>query len=153
MDIPHSSRNLNNGFSTVILYSNQYFNEVLIVMNKQDTCEIFCYDEEKVNRIQEDMKTADISGVSQLLKAVADETRAKITYALCQEEELCVCDIANIIDASIANTSHHLRTLNKQGIVKFRKEGKLAFYSLDDDHIRQIMMIALTHREEVVANV
>ncbi len=122
-------------------------------MNKQDTCEIFCYDEEKVNRIQEDMKTADISGVSQLLKAVADETRAKITYALCQEEELCVCDIANIIDASIANTSHHLRTLNKQGIVKFRKEGKLAFYSLDDDHIRQIMMIALTHREEVMANV
>ena len=136
-----------------ILYSNEYLNERLILMNKQDTCEIFFYDKEKVNKIKEDMEKVDISGVSKLLKAIADETRAKITYALGQEEELCVCDIANIINASIANTSHHLRTLNKQGIVKFRKEGKLAFYSLDDDHIRQIMMIALTHREEVVANV
>ena len=153
MDIHHSSRDLNKGCPLVILYSNQYLNEVLIFMHKQDTCEIFCYDEEKVNKIQGDMEKVDISGVSQLLKAVADETRAKITYALCQEEELCVCDIANIIDASIANTSHHLRTLNRQGIVKFRKEGKLAFYSLDDDHIRQIMMIALTHSEEVKAHV
>lgn len=136
-----------------ILYSNEYLNERLILMNKQDTCEIFFYDKEKVNKIKEDMEKVDISGVSKLLKAIADETRAKITYALGQEEELCVCDIANIINASIANTSHHLRTLNKQGIVKFRKEGKLAFYSLDDDHIRQIMMIALTHREEVKTHV
>lgn len=122
-------------------------------MSTKDTCEIFCYDEEKVNRIQKDLQSVDISGVAQLLKAIADENRAKITYALCKEDELCVCDIANIIGASIANTSHHLRTLNKQGILKFRKEGKLAFYSLDDDHIRQILMIALAHREEVTANV
>lgn len=122
-------------------------------MSTKDTCEIFCYDEEKVNRIQNDLQSVDITGVAQLLKAIADENRAKITYALCKEDELCVCDIANIIGASIANTSHHLRTLNKQGILKFRKEGKLAFYSLDDDHIRQILMIALAHREEVTANV
>lgn len=122
-------------------------------MNNTDTCEIFCYDEEKVNRVQNDLQSVDISGVSQLLKAIANENRAKITYALCQEEELCVCDIANIIGVSIANASHHLRTLNKQGILKFRKEGKLAFYSLDDAHIRQTMMIVLTHREEVTVNV
>jgi len=122
-------------------------------MNNTDTCEIFCYDEEKVNRVQNDLQSVDISGVSQLLKAIANENRAKITYALCQEEELCVCDIANIIGVSIANASHHLRTLNKQGILKFRKEGKLAFYSLDDEHIKQIMMIALAHREEVTVNV
>ncbi|MCK1977583.1 ArsR/SmtB family transcription factor [Jeotgalicoccus sp. FSL K6-3177] len=124
-------------------------------MSSKDTCETFCYDEEKVNRIQNDLQNVDISGVAQLLKAIADENRAKITYVLCKEDELCVCDIANIIDASIANTSHHLRTLNKQGILKFRKEGKLAFYSLDDNHIRQILMIALAHKEEVkvMANV
>ncbi|WP_281512716.1 ArsR/SmtB family transcription factor [Mammaliicoccus vitulinus] len=122
-------------------------------MSSIDTCDIFCYDEEKVNRIQNDLQNVNISGVAQLLKAIADENRAKITYALCQEEELCVCDIANIIGVSIANASHHLRTLNKQGILKFRKEGKLAFYSLDDEHIKQIMMIALTHRKEVTVNV
>ncbi len=114
-------------------------------MKKKDTCEIFCYDEEKVNRIQGDLQTVDISGVSQILKAIADENRAKITYALCQDEELCVCDIAN--------ASHHLRTLYKQGVVNFRKEGKLALYSLGDEHIRQIMMIALAHKKEVKVNV
>ncbi|TKC15066.1 ArsR/SmtB family transcription factor [Robertmurraya kyonggiensis] len=122
-------------------------------MMKKDTCEIYCYDEEKVNRIQGNLQTVDISSVAQMLKAIADENRAKITYALCQDDELCVCDIANIIGVTVANASHHLRTLHKQGIVKFRKEGKLAFYSLDDEHIRQIMMIALAHKKEVKSNV
>lgn len=122
-------------------------------MKKKDTCEIFCYDEEKVNRIQGDLQTVDISGVSQMLKAIADENRAKITYALCQDEELCVCDIANILGVTIANASHHLRTLYNQGVVNFRKEGKLALYSLGDEHIRQIMMIALAHKKEVKINV
>ncbi|WP_163151478.1 metalloregulator ArsR/SmtB family transcription factor [Anoxybacillus sp. MB8] len=114
-------------------------------MSKKDTCEIYCYDEEKVNRIQGELQKEDISSVVLLFKALADENRAKIVYSLCQDEELCVCDIANIIGASVATTSHHLRTLYKQGIVKYRKEGKLAFYSLDDDHIKQLIMIALVH--------
>lgn len=122
-------------------------------MIKKDTCEIYCYDEEKVNRIQGNLQTVDISSVAQMLKAIADNNRAKITYALCQDDELCVCDIANIIGVTVANASHHLRTLHKQGIVKFRKEGKLAFYSLDDEHIRQIMMIALALKKEVKINV
>lgn len=122
-------------------------------MIKKDTCEIYCYDEEKVNRIQGNLQTVDISSVAQMLKAIADENRAKITYVLCQDDELCVCDIANIIGVTVANASHHLRTLHKQGVVKFRKEGKLAFYSLDDEHIRQIMMIALAHKKEVKINV
>jgi cadmium efflux system accessory protein len=122
-------------------------------MINKDTCEIYCYDEEKVNRIQGNLQTVDISSVAQMLKAIADKNRVKITYALCQDDELCVCDIANIIGVTVANASHHLRTLHKQGIVKFRKEGKLAFYSLDDEHIRQIMMSALALKKEVKINV
>lgn len=122
-------------------------------MGSKDTCEIYCFDEDKVNRIQGELVKEDLSGAAQLFKALADENRAKISYALTRDEELCVCDIANIIGATVATASHHLRTLYKQGIVKFRKEGKLAFYSLDDDHIRQLMMIALEHRNEVKANV
>ncbi|EQB94812.1 MULTISPECIES: ArsR/SmtB family transcription factor [Geobacillus] len=122
-------------------------------MSKKDTCEIYCYDEEKVNRIQGELQKEDISSVVLLFKALADENRAKIVYSLCQDKELCVCDIANIIGASVATTSHHLRTLYKQGIVKYRKEGKLAFYSLDDDHIKQLIMIALAHDKEVKVRV
>lgn len=122
-------------------------------MINKDTCEIYCYDEEKVNRIQGNLQTVDISSVAQMLKAIADKNRVKITYALCQDDELCVCDIANIIGVTVANAIYQLRTLHKQGIVKFRKEGKLAFYSLDDEHIRQIMMIALALKKEVKINV
>lgn len=122
-------------------------------MSKKGTCEIYCYNEEKVNRIQGELQKEDISSVVLLFKALADENRAKIAYSLCQDEELCVCDIANIIGASVATTSHHLRTLYKQGIVKYRKEGKLAFYSLDDDHIKQLIMIALAHDKEVKVRV
>ena len=61
-----------------------------------------------------------------MLKAIADENRVKITYALCQEEELCVCDIANIIGTTVANASHHLRKLHKP-LVKFNKEANSLF--------------------------
>ncbi|MCE4093196.1 metalloregulator ArsR/SmtB family transcription factor [Priestia aryabhattai] len=122
-------------------------------MTNKDTCEIYCYDEEKVNRIQENMKKADIVSIAKVFKIIGDKNRAKITYALCQDDELCVCDIANIIGATIATTSHHLRNLYKSGIVKFRKEGKLAFYSIDDQHIRQLINIALEHNREVRVHV
>jgi ArsR family transcriptional regulator, lead/cadmium/zinc/bismuth-responsive transcriptional repressor len=117
-------------------------------MSQKDTCDIYCYDEAKVNRIQGNMQNEDLSSVAQLFKALADENRAKISYALCQDEELCVCDVANIIGSTVATASHHLRTLHKQGLVKYRKEGKLAFYSLDDDHVKQLIIIALAHKKE-----
>ena len=122
-------------------------------MSQKDTCDIYCYDEAKVNRIQGKMHQEDLSSVAQLFKALADENRAKISYALCQDEELCVCDVANIIGSTVATASHHLRTLHKQGLVKYRKEGKLAFYSLDDDHVKQLIIIALAHKKEVKVDV
>ena len=120
---------------------------------KKYSCEIYCYDEEKVNQIQGELEKEDISSVVQLFKAIADENRAKIIFALYKGEELCVCDIANIIGVTVANASHHLRTLHKQGVVKFRKEGKLSFYSLDDEHVEQLFVIGLTHMKEVQVNV
>ncbi|MFJ7854687.1 ArsR/SmtB family transcription factor [Peribacillus frigoritolerans] len=115
----------------------------------KDICDVHLHDEVKVNRIQGEMTQVDISSMSKLFKVIGDENRAKIAYALCMDEELCVCDLANIIGASMATTSHHLRTLYKHAIVKYRKEGKLAFYSLDDHHIKQLILIALEHQQEV----
>lgn len=122
-------------------------------LDNKDTCEIYCYNEEKVNRIQDKLGKEDVFSVTQLFKALADENRAKISYALCQGNELCVCDIANIIGSSVATASHHLRTLYKQEIVKYRKEGKLVFYSLDDEHIKQLITTTFAHRKEVKASV
>jgi ArsR family transcriptional regulator, lead/cadmium/zinc/bismuth-responsive transcriptional repressor len=120
-------------------------------MSPKDTCEIYCYDEPKVQRVQEALNKQDIQGITKMFKVLADETRMKIAYALCQEQELCVCDVANITGASMATASHHLRTLKNLGLAKYRKEGKLVFYSLDDDHVKQFILLALLHNKEEVA--
>ena len=122
-------------------------------MTNKNVCEVFCYDEDKVERLQKEIETVDITGMSQMLKAIADKNRAKITYILCQDDELCVCDIALILGITIPNTSHHLRTLYKEGIVTSRKEGKLVFYSLKDPNIKQLITFALMSGERVTANV
>ncbi|ARK29825.1 ArsR/SmtB family transcription factor [Halalkalibacter krulwichiae] len=119
------------------------------VKQSPDTCEIFCYDEEKVNRVRTTVEEENLVPVANIFKALADETRLKIAYALVQEDELCVCDVANIIDATMATTSHHLRHLRNLGIAKSRKEGKLVFYSLDDDHVRMLVTTAVVHGKEV----
>ncbi|MHC0551588.1 ArsR/SmtB family transcription factor [Salinicoccus sp. CNSTN-B1] len=111
-----------------------------------DTCETFCYDEALVNRIQP--RVEEVAGVEMIFKSLADKTRMKIAYALTLEKELCVCDVANIIGATTASTSHHLRLLKNMNIAKSRKEGKLVFYSLADDHVHQLISIALVHSNE-----
>ncbi|WP_249365416.1 ArsR/SmtB family transcription factor [Cytobacillus citreus] len=121
-----------------------------ININTHDTCETFCFDEEKVNRVQK--RIEEISGVELLFKALSDSTRIKIAYALTIEEELCVCDVANIIGSSTATASHHLRLLRDMGLAKHRKEGKLVFYSLADDHVHQLVSIALIHSKEGVSS-
>lgn len=116
--------------------------------SNNDTCEIFCYDEEKVNRLKPIANDPSVGKVAAMFKVLADDTRAKIAYALCQETELCVCDVANVVGATMATASHHLRLLKSLGLAKFRKEGKLAFYSLEDDHVKQLILLALTHVKE-----
>src|SRR5699024_10158373 len=113
----------------------------------------YCYDEEKVNRMQGELEKEDIFSVAQLFKAIADENRAKMTFALYKGEEVCVCDIANSISVTVANASQQLRTVHKQGGVKFSKECKLSVYSLDDEHVEQLFVIGLTHMKEVQVNV
>lgn len=108
----------------------------------EHVCECFSYDEEKVNRLKREVTIT--SGMGQLFKALGDETRIKIVYALAREE-LCVCDVAQIIDASVATASHHLRLLKNLGLARSRKQGKMVFYSLADRCINTIVEAALKH--------
>jgi len=117
---------------------------------KQDCCEIFCYDEEKVKRLKGDLQQQDTLSVSKIFKALADDTRVKVAYVLSQEVELCVCDVANVVGCTMATASHHLRLLRNLGLAKYRKEGKLVFYSLDDDHVKQLIQVAFLHSREAV---
>lgn len=117
-------------------------------MASSDRCKVFCYDPEKVERVQKVIKPPHIQQMAGMFKALADNTRARIALALHLEGELCVCDVANIIGSSPATASHHLRRLHKMGLARFRREGKFAFYSLDDDHIQQLIAVAHAHSLE-----
>jgi ArsR family transcriptional regulator, lead/cadmium/zinc/bismuth-responsive transcriptional repressor len=118
-------------------------------MKETDVCEVACVEDEKVNRLKSMVLTQNTSKVAEIFKALSDQTRMKIAYALTIEDELCVCDVANIAGSSTATASHHLRLLKKQGLAKFRKKGKLVYYSLDDHHVKQLIEIAVTHQMEV----
>lgn len=118
------------------------------IVTIKDTCDTFCFDEEKVNRIQP--KIEQVNGVELIFKALSDATRLKIAYSLTLEKELCVCDVANIIGSTTATASHHLRLLRNMGLARYRKEGKLVFYALEDDHVRQLVSIAMIHEQEGV---
>ena len=115
-------------------------------------CEVHLHDQTKVNAVRRKLDEVNLSDGARLFKTMGDENRLKIVYALCQEKELCVCDLSRILGTSMATTSHHLRTLLKQAIVHYRKEGKLAFYSLNEEYPRQLLLIALKQQQEARAN-
>lgn len=107
-----------------------------------DSCDIFCYDPPTVQRVQHRLSKYDFQDMALRFKILSDETRLKIACALCIENELCVCDVANMIGSSLATASHHLRLLRNMGVVKSRKEGKLVFYSLRDEQVRTYIQLA-----------
>ncbi len=118
-------------------------------MMSKDVCETTCIDEEKVIRVQNNLSEQNPLEVAKIFKALSDDTRIKIAYALSLEEKLCVCDVANIVGSTTATASHHLRLLKNLGLANYRKEGKLVYYSLDDEHVKQLILLAFAHHKEV----
>ena len=89
-------------------------------------------------------KPAEIRGASELLKAVGDPTRMRILCALA-DRELCVCDLQAVLGLSQSAVSHQLRTLRNARLVTYRREGKMAYYTLADDHVRRLLDLSLEH--------
>ena len=85
--------------------------------------------------------------LADLFRVFGDSTRIKILYALF-ESELCVGDLAQLLDVSQSAVSHQLRVLKTSKLVKFRRDGKTVFYSLDDDHVRSMIALGMEHVEE-----
>ena len=84
--------------------------------------------------------------MADFFKLLGDTTRAKILFSL-DQNEMCVCDIANVLGMSKSSISHQLGILRRAGIVKCRKEGKEVYYMLDDDHVKRSFELGLEHIE------
>lgn len=114
-----------------------------------DICEINIIHQDKVDNLKNIMPDDElIYDLAEFFKVFADSTRMKIIYAL-MNEELCVCDIAAIVGTTQSAISHQLRILKQAKLVKYRKEGKIVYYSLDDEHIAEIVKKGREHIEEL----
>ena len=100
---------------------------------------------EQVSRQQPDDEI--LYDLAELFKVFGDSTRIKILYSMF-ENELCVNDIAKLLNLSQSSVSHQLRILKTSKLVKFRREGKSVYYSLDDEHVRAIISMGMEHVEE-----
>ena len=113
--------------------------------NNMDLCQCKEVQEQVVENIKESIPDeAIVQKLADLFKVFGDGTLLKIFYALLQKE-LCVCDICEIVEMSQSSVSHQLRLLKTTGLVKYRKEGKTVFYSLDDEHVNSIFNVGLSH--------
>jgi ArsR family transcriptional regulator, lead/cadmium/zinc/bismuth-responsive transcriptional repressor len=116
--------------------------------NEDDTCQVKYVNQELVTMLlksQHDNKI--VSGLAEFFGVLADPTRLKICMFL-SESELCVCDLAAMLNISESAVSHQLRLLRSLRIVKFRREGKMAFYTLDDNHVTSLIKQGLDHAKE-----
>jgi ArsR family transcriptional regulator len=115
-----------------------------------DPCEIEFIDESRVKRVQKAMKSPEaVAALAETFKILGDPTRVRIAFSLAREE-LCVCDLANLLGVSQSAVSHSLRALRQMRLVKFRKEGKIAYYTLDDEHIAHLLNEGFRHVEDFV---
>ena len=108
-------------------------------------CEENCPHLNKINKVKElEPNANEYVKLSNMFKLFADETRIKIICSLLKEE-LCVCDLCELLNLNQSQVSHQLQLLRNSKLVKYRREGKQIFYSLDDEHVELIIQMALNH--------
>jgi ArsR family transcriptional regulator len=121
-------------------------------MFKDDVCDLVQIDLTRVRKIREALIAPDaVQGLADTFSALGDPTRVRILDAL-SHGELCVCDLAAVLALSQSAVSHQLRLLRGLRLVRPRREGRVVFYSLDDQHIISLFKQTLQHVEESSAS-
>lgn len=117
-------------------------------MSKQPVCDCQVIHEAVVSDTRSKMKSEDeYMRLAMLFKMFDDKTRVKILHAL-EQHELCVCDLASLLGVTKSAISHQLKALRLANLVKFRREAQVVYYSLADDHVKEILRIGFTHLYE-----
>lgn len=117
-------------------------------MMNQDICQVVSIDPDRVKRVRSAMpEMGRLRGTAEIFKVLGDPTRLRLLFAL-KQEELCVCELAEFVEASQSAVSHQLRLLRNARLVRTRREGKMVYYRLDDDHVRYLLSEGLIHASE-----
>ena len=116
--------------------------------NKSESCSCNVIHKEVVENVKNKLpKEETLYDLAELFKVFGDSTRINIICSLF-ESEMCVCDLSVLLNISQSAISHQLRVLKSARLVKFRRAGKVIYYSLDDEHIKQIFDAGLHHITE-----
>lgn len=111
-------------------------------------CSCTILHEDIISQVKSKMPSEEnLYDLAELFKVFGDSTRTKILWAL-SESEMCVCDIASLLGMTQSAISHQLRVLKQSHLVKYRKDGKVVYYSMADDHVQQIFLQAFEHVNE-----
>ena len=117
-------------------------------MARDPFCDCEVIHEEVVSDTRSKMRPKDnYMELAALFKMFGDGTRVQILHAL-EQNEMCVCDIAVLLGLTISAVSHQLKVLRLANLVKFRREAQVVYYSLADDHVKEIIDIGLEHLSE-----
>lgn len=109
-----------------------------------ELCNVPCFKEDLVGRLRAAMPPEEeLEEARVMFAALADRTRLRILHALKDGEELCVCDVAHVLGMSVSAASHHLRKLRDLRILKYRNDQKMAYYSLRDRFVAELVEQAL----------
>ena len=113
-----------------------------------ETCNIPCFNEGLVKKLRKRLPSEDaLEEMRVLFAALADRARLKIIYALRDGEELCVCDVAHVLGMSISTASHHLRKLRDLKLLRYRNDGKMAYYALREEFAGKLVLQVLEEVE------
>lgn len=114
-------------------------------MSKNFSCDCDVIHEDVVNEVRDKMQSKDeYLKLATLFKMFGDGTRVQILHAL-EHSEMCVCDLATLLGMTKSAISHQLKALRLANLVKFRKEAQIVYYSLADDHVKEIIDKGLEH--------
>ena len=111
-----------------------------VVPLSADLCDVPCFKQDLVAQLRASMPSdAALDDIRTRFAALADRTRLKVLYSLIEGTELCVCDVAHAVGMSVSAASHHLRKLRDLKILKYRNDGKMAYYSLADRSVAKLV--------------
>ena len=111
-----------------------------------DGCAVRSVDEHKVAAAkQRALSQHDIERITELCRLIGEPTRVRLLYALVEAGEMCVCDLAAVVEAPETSVSHALRLLRMAGIVRTRRDGRMIYYSLTDAHVRLLLDVTAEH--------
>ncbi|MCA0385884.1 MAG: metalloregulator ArsR/SmtB family transcription factor [Firmicutes bacterium] len=122
-------------------------------VHRVERCDCVLIHETMVNQVMTKMPMdSTLYDLAELYKVFGDSTRIRILWALV-ESEMCVCDIAYVLNMTQSATSHQLKVLKQAIIVKSRREGKIVYYSIDDEHVKRILKQGLIHNNERITDI